>query len=401
MLRRVWSSSRVLRLAIGASLCAAAALVGLRAGPAESARPPLVGITVQPALASLIPGQTLTLRAIGSYADGSSTDITKKVYFREDSAVARITKDVLTARALGSVEIHAVSKSGGIVSDGSLALTVSRVAALAIDPPNAGVRLGSDTAWRALATLEDGATRVNVTDFVEWSASDPRIVRVGNTSRTKGVGRGLRAGSTTLEVVDPDSNTRAALALTVVSDLARVEVDPRSRFLQLDDTGRFEAIGVFEQEIEADISADVKWASSDRQTATIDRFGVTEPRRLGSAELIASDRRTRIRSADSETSGTVTVVGALLSIAVDPATREIPVGEFRRLRAFGSFEGSSGAFSLGRRVDWFSSDATVALPEADGDVHCLAHGTATLSARDQKSGLTSTATGGDGEVRCL
>jgi hypothetical protein len=74
-----------------------------------------------------------------------------------------------------------------------------------------------------------------------------------------------------------------------------------------------------------------------------------------------------------------------------------------RLRAIGSFRdagGSTADFSLGRRVDWFTSDASVALPEANGDVHCLSPGTATLSARDRKSGLTSTETGGDGVVSC-
>ena len=64
------------RLAIATSLCAAALVAGFRAEPAASAKPPLVRISIQPAIASLIPGQTLTLRAIGRYADGSVRDLT-------------------------------------------------------------------------------------------------------------------------------------------------------------------------------------------------------------------------------------------------------------------------------------------------------------------------------------
>ena len=56
---------------------------------------------------------------------------------------------------------------------------------------------------------------------------------------------------------------------------------------------------------------------------------------------------------------------------------------------------------MGGRVDWFTSDPEVALVDGDGDVVCLAPGTATLSARDEKSGLTSTATGGDCALTCL
>jgi hypothetical protein len=254
--------------------------------------------------------------------------------------------------------------------------------------------------WRALATLEDGTTRVNVTDFVDWSSSDSRVLKVGNKSRTKGISAALRPGSATLEVSDPGSGATATHPLTVVSNLSSVEATPGTRVLQLDDTGRCEALGLFEDEIEADISADVTWTSTDKQIATIDKFGLTEPRRLGSAQLIATDKKTRISSADSDANSQLTVVGKLLSLVIDPESREIPIGESRRLRALGTFEGSTQAFSLGRRVDWFSSDITIAVPEADGDVHCLAPGTATLSARDKKSGLTSSQAGGDGEILC-
>jgi uncharacterized protein YjdB len=56
---------------------------------------------------------------------------------------------------------------------------------------------------------------------------------------------------------------------------------------------------------------------------------------------------------------------------------------------------------MGGRVDWFTSDPDVATVDGDGDIACLAAGTATLSARDEETGITSTATGGDGEVTCV
>jgi hypothetical protein len=56
---------------------------------------------------------------------------------------------------------------------------------------------------------------------------------------------------------------------------------------------------------------------------------------------------------------------------------------------------------MGGRVDWFSSDTGVAPVDRDGDVVCLAPGTATLWARDEETGLTSSATGGDCALTCL
>jgi hypothetical protein len=204
-----------------------------------------------------------------------------------------------------------------------------------------------------------------------------------------------------LEIFEPESEAEAELAVTVVSELAQVAVDPASRFLQLDETGRFDAIGSFENGGAAETSADVRWASSDKKIVTVDRFGVATPRRLGVAELIATEKRSKLSSTAAGANGVVRVVGELLSIAVDPPALEIAVGGEERIRAFGTFAGPAPeAFDLGRRVDWFTSDASVAVAEAIGDILYLAPGTATIFARDRESGLSSTETGGAAVVRC-
>jgi hypothetical protein len=79
-----------------------------------------------------------------------------------------------------------IQRSPSVVSSGTLRIRVSHVVALSIDPDDVGVRLGRETAYRALATLADGATRVDVTDRVVWSSSDPKLLRVGDSARTKG-----------------------------------------------------------------------------------------------------------------------------------------------------------------------------------------------------------------------
>jgi hypothetical protein len=115
----------------------------------------------------------------------------------------------------------------------------------------------------------------------------------------------------------------------------------------------------------------------------------------------ALDKATGISSEDSGQNGVLTVVGELASLAVDPPALELADGETERIRALGTFDPPAGPFRMGGRVDWFTSDPAVALVDSDGDVICLAPGAATLSARDEKSGLTSTATGGDCALTCL
>jgi hypothetical protein len=130
-------------------------------------------------------------------------------------------------------------------------------------------------------------------------------------------------------------------------------------------------------------------------------LGLVTPVALGSVELVAFDKATGIRSEESGQNGVLTVVGDLVSLAVDPPALELADGESEHLRALGTFDPPAGPFRMGGRVDWFTSDPAVALVDADGDVLCLAPGTATLSARDEKSGLASTATGGDCALTCL
>jgi len=382
-------------------LLGACALPLLAPGPARAAKPELLSISVQPQVASLVPGQTMAVRAIGHYADDSTADITSKVVFKDDSPVARVFKNLLTARDPGTVEIRAVTKSGNVTSDQNLVLTVSPIVALELDPTSDGIRLGDSIQWTARATLENGATRVNVTALMDWRSSDTGIVHIGARNKIKGLAKARGLGTATIQAEDPESGLTASIDLTVVTELASIAVEPEERFLQLDETTRFRAIGSFEGGHEAEISSSARWESLNLAVARIDKNGVATPLALGVVELSAFDKTTGISSDDSGQNGVLTVVGDLLSIAVDPVNLELDVGEAERIRALGTYEGAAGTFRMGGRADWFTSDPDVAVVDSDGDVECLAAGTATLWARDRETGLTSTATGGDCALTCL
>ena len=384
-----------------ALLPAACALPLLTARPADAARAQLVSISVQPQLAALVPGQAIALRAIGHYDDDSTADITSKVVFKEDSPVARIEKNIVTARDPGEVEIFALTKSGNLTSDQNLVLSVSPIVALELDPTSDGIRLGDSIQWSARATLANGATRVGVTGLMDWSSSDTDVVHIGARNKIKGLAKARGLGTATIQARDPESGATASIDLTVVTELASIAVEPEERFTQLDDTTTFRATGTFEGGREADISSNARWESANEAIARIGKLGLVTPVALGVVEMRAFDKATGISSEDSGQNGVLTVVGDLLSLAVDPPALELGDGEGERIRALGTFADTAGAFRMGGRVDWFTSDPGVALVDRDGDVTCLAPGTATLSARDEKSGITSTATGGDCALTCL
>jgi hypothetical protein len=374
--------------------------LGLAAGSARAARPALVSIRVLPQTASLVPGQVLALRAVGHFDDGSSADITKRVEFRDDgSPVARIDRNLVFARKPGEVEIRAAA--GGISSTENLALSVSTIVALELDPTDVGIRLGDTVRLRARATLANGALRHTVTGLMRWSSSAPRVVQVDDRDRSKGIAKARSLGTATIEARDPETDVVASLPLTVVAQLSSVAVDPPERFLQLDDTTVLRAVGTFEGGIEAALSRGVVWASDDVAIARVDKLGGVTPRAFGTVEIRATEKKTGVSSDASGENGLVTVVGDLLELAIDPAADELAVGEVLRFRALGTFEHAAGSFRMGSRVDWFSSDPGIAVAEADGDVECVAPGEVAVSARDKKSGITSTESEQDAVLTCI
>jgi hypothetical protein len=348
-----------------------------------------VSITVQPQVASLVPGRTMAVRAIGHDADDSTADITSKVVFEDDSAVARIFQHLITARDPGAVAIRAVTKSGSLTSDRNLALAVSPIVALELDPTRDGLRLGDSIQWTARATLANGATRVNVTPRMDWSSSDTNAVHIGARNKRASPRRAApaprrsrratrraapraasRSSSSPSSRASPSNRRRASSSSTsrpafVRSAPSRAATRPRSRR--------------------------ARWASADEAIARIDKSGVVTPLALGVVELGALDKTSGIASDDAGQNGVLAVVGGPVSSAVDPAELELGVGETERLRALRTYEGATGTFRRGGRADWFTSDPGVASVDGDAGVACLAAGTATLSARGVPCSATKSA----------
>lgn len=383
---------------------AALLLTGWGAPAPASAGATLESLEVYPTPASIPPGGAFGFGAIATYSDGSRREVTRKAkFFASTPAVAQpLGKNVFGGAALGTSEIRATL--GTFVSSENALLTVSPIASLEIEPDEAGVRLGTRVQFGATATLADGSEGVEVGRLLDWVSLDPARLSMGNGKKDKALSKGLAPGVAVIEARDPRSGVVAAKAIHVVERLRSVLVTPDSRVLQLDDGRRFQAIGLFESVapglVEADISFEVRWSSSDKAVATIDKEGRPRPRRIGETWISAVDRKTGIASSRTSDDGLLTVVGAVRELTVEPAAAELAVGEDDGFDAVALFSGNPNTFAWTRQVEWTSSDPAVASVDGDGDVRCESAGSATLSARDPKTGVTSTGTGGDALLTC-
>jgi hypothetical protein len=124
----------------------------------------------------------------------------------------------------------------------------------------------------------------------------------------------------------------------------------------------------------------------------------------GIATISATDPVSGIASTSAGGDATFNVPGALLSIALTPTAPALDVGEAKSLVAIGTFEGGVTR-NITQQLLYSSSDGNVAAAvNVDGNrsrVEAIAPGTATISAVDSVTGVSSADAGGNAVVTVL
>jgi hypothetical protein len=355
---------------------------------------------------TLVPGRTQAFVATGTYSDNSTKDITAQLTYQSTNPdVATIdAKGVATALTSGDTNIIATDPVSGIAARNKPKLTVAELKSLTLAPASKFVRPGDTLQLSALGTYDDGTTNVDLTNVVSWtSSSKGTIATVSDSPGTKGLVTGLSPGSITVTATEPESRVRSASSdgqVTVVGALVSISVSPAKRALRVGETTRYHAIGSFAGNVTIDITGDVNWSLSVPAVATIDVTGKATGVSLGDTAVTAVDRTTGISSHASAADGVLSVVGAMTSLTISPATLVLATGASSALKATATFAGRSDSFSVGGRVNWSSSNPTVAKVNASGTVSCVTVGTAVISAKDPLSGFTSTSSGGNCALTC-
>jgi len=387
-------------------LAAATFVLGVGAGPAMASGVHLTSIAITPTTASLAPSQTQAFQAIGTFSDHSTQDITSSVQWSSKvPAVATINSaGVATAVSSGETDINAMDPTTRVTSRSPAKLTVATLKSLTISPSSGDIRGGESLALKAQGSFDNGAT-VDVTQLAQWTSASPAIATVGDGTSDKGVTTGVSAGTATITATDKvggnHSTCCSAMAtVTVLEHLSAVTVSPAKHLLQVGQSTHYQALGTFENNTKIDITADVTWASSNPSVASIDTTGRAKALAIGSASISATDKATGVSSTSSGGNGTLTVVGALTSLQVTPTTVSRPIGQTKSLKALATYQGNSSTFNVSSKVIWSSSNTAVVTVTTKGAATCVGAGTATVSVKDPKTGLTSTATGGDSTITC-
>jgi uncharacterized protein YjdB len=254
--------------------------------------PTLVSIAVTPAVATIAPGATQQLVAIGAYSDGTTRDVTSAAAWASSNpSVASVSATGLVTAHLPGQGANVTAAIGTISGLATLYTTTIDPTGIRVTPTTAttsapcGGTGGGSVSFTAIMTFSDGTTR-DVTTLASWTSSDTTIATMGPNN---GVAVGAGAGTATITANYASFSASATLAVTG-GCLASLVIDGSSdyayactAYLQLF------ATAVFRDGLVADVTSSATWSSSDATVATVDPNGrVTAVSVLGSVNITAS-----------------------------------------------------------------------------------------------------------------
>lgn len=157
----------------------------------------LASLEITPSTASVAVQTSTQFRAIGSFADGSTQDLTQSALWTSSPAsVATVNdsggnKGLATGNAAGTATITALF--AGQVGMATLTVTSATLDSITITPANPSIPLGTSQRFTATGNFSDGSTQ-NLTAEVSWTSSNVNVATIGSS----GLASSVAPGTTTI-----------------------------------------------------------------------------------------------------------------------------------------------------------------------------------------------------------
>jgi uncharacterized protein YjdB len=173
---------------------------------------PIISLQITPAQATVAQQTGVQFSAIGTFADGSTQDLTSSASWTSSPAsVATVnntggTIGLATGLAPGTATITALF--AGQVGTTSLTVTNTTLISVTVTPSDPSIALGSSQRFAATGNFSDGTTE-NLTTQVTWTSSSVGVATINQSGLANSVATGTTtitasmngvSGSTTLTV---------------------------------------------------------------------------------------------------------------------------------------------------------------------------------------------------------
>jgi uncharacterized protein YjdB len=348
----------------------------------------IVGIEVSPLSNELYAGAQEQYRAIASYSDFTTKDITNSAsWASSDKAVASVNTSgleigLVTALDQGTANISASYQ--GIAGQASLSVIEDAVLSVDIVATTTSIPEKSFTQWQAYANLSNG-DRLDVTRSANWSSSTPSVALV-----FKGIIDAVSPGTATL-TANYEGQADSEVLTVVSTALSSIIVAPDNANVEPNGTVRYRAIGSYADGSFGLITGEVVWSTANSAVAEISNASAQKGLLTG----IAAGSTTVTATLDgvSETVPINVVGGAVDNIIVTPASSTYSAGSTIIYQAFADYSGD--LVEITNRVAWSSSDSSVTVISNAFDLKGVAEaidvGSATITASDPVTLETGTA----------
>jgi 6-phosphogluconolactonase (cycloisomerase 2 family) len=303
----------------------------------------LTSIRVIPSGPSIASGTTKQLKAIGTFSDGTTQDLTALVTWASsapslaDVSNAVGSQGLVTGIAAGSATITAAL--AGVSGATTLTVTPAVLTSIAVTPAANSIANGTTVKLIAIGTFSDGTTQ-NLTDSASWTSSSNAVAVVDNTPGNPSLVTGTGMGSATITATQEGVSGTATVMVTPAV-LISIAVTPAAPSITKGITVQLTATGTFSDGTMENLTTSADWSSSSTTVATVDNTlgspGLVTGTGVGSATITATQEgvsgATSVTVAlvafayvtnDNDTDNTVSVfmvdpsTGALTAIPTSP-----------------------------------------------------------------------------------
>ncbi len=351
-------------------------------GAADIPQPQLVSVSVLPAQASAVSGETVQFIARGEYSDDTSKDISAQVsWSSSDTAVATVNAEGL-ASAVSAGTAAILAAVDGITGSADLTVTTqafepAALISIEITPQEASVEVGSSLQFKAVGTYDDSSSR-DITAQADWSSSDPAVATINADGLASAVSAGAAAIRAEMDGVTSSANLKVTVQEVEPAVLTEIGITPQEASVEVGETLQFEAVGTYEDSSTRDITAQVEWSSSDAAVVTIDADGLASAVSAGAA-AIRAEMDGVTGSANLKVTVQEVEPAILTAIEITQQEASVEAGKTLQFKAVGTYDDSSTR-DITTQVDWSSSNTGVATINGEGLATATASGTAEIRA---------------------
>ena len=308
----------------------------------------LTSIAVTPATATVANGTSQQYKAVGSFNDGSTQDMTSNVTWSSSNTAEATINSAGLASTLSTGTVTISAQSGGQTGTATLTISSATPTSLQITPSSiSNLPAGDVQQLTTTATFTDGSSQ-NVTSSAAYSTSDPAVATVNQSGLLSAVGPGSATITATL------GGATATLPVTISSAaLTSIAVTPASPSIPAGQGRQLTATGTYSDGSTEDLTNIVTWTSSAPSGIPVSSTGNVTVMNPGTATITAT--HSGVSSTDTVT-GTSAVVTA---ISVSPASATLAVGQTQQFAATATYSDNSQQ-NVTASAHWSVSDASKA-----------------------------------------